>query len=345
MSKSGNSTWQTGDTITAVKLNNIESALAPLYGDGSDGVFNSTGNVTFAVGADDGGPIVKQYSSFTLNAGHTMTVDRRCKGLIILCQGDVTISGTIHMDNLAARVSRDINTVPWSGSVAAVTYPDYTLKTLLNFLIPAGGAGGAGGGVSSGAAGANGGSNCAYGGSGGGGGGCGYSPPALNPTAGNVGAGTGGSGGTAYGASATNGSPGGVGGGGIIIIIAKGNITINAGGTVSANSTGNGGNGGTASASTCAGGGGGGAGNGGNGGNASQPANSYAQGGGGGGGAGGGVILLIYGGVYTNSGAVTVNGGSGGIGGTASGGAGGNYSGANGQAGQVGSIFTVKAVV
>jgi hypothetical protein len=80
------------------------------------------------------------------------------------------------------------------------------------------------------------------------------------------------------------GTAGGDGVGGLLLLIVRGNITIN--GTVSNNGR-NGGNGGlTNNAVQC----------------------------GGGGGSGGGRTIIIYGGTYTNAGSVVVNGGSGGSG-------------------------------
>jgi len=290
------------------------------FGDGSDGAYNSAGNETLA-STTDGDPIVKQYTSFTLNAGHIMTVSNRCKGLVIFCTGDVTINGTISMDNLAARVSA--GTRPWEDR-AVVSYVDTISKCLVTMLVPAGGNGGTGGDQSN--TGGAGGSNCAYGGSGGGGG----AGRGNNGFVGGAGGSTttGGAGGASTGANA--GSPGGAGGGGIIIIIAGGNITIGATGIVKANSTGNGGNGGAGNGSG-SGGGGGGAGNGGTGGAGTT---SSGYGGGGGGGAGGGVVVLLRKGDYTNSGAVQVNG--------SGGGSGASSGGTNGTSGQAGTIITRK---
>ena len=71
------------------------------FGDASDGAFSSSGNVTHTVqnksGSYDGDMVVKQYSSFTLNAGHTMTTDQPCRGMMILVTGNATISGTLSM--------------------------------------------------------------------------------------------------------------------------------------------------------------------------------------------------------------------------------------------------------
>lgn len=103
------------------------------FGTSIDGVFNSTGNVTYNLAADDVYTLVKQYSSFTLNAGHTLTVDKRIKGLIILCGGDVVINGTINTSGKAAQISDPIG---------------HTIQIPLGTIymtIPRGGKGGAGG--------------------------------------------------------------------------------------------------------------------------------------------------------------------------------------------------------
>jgi hypothetical protein len=101
------------------------------FGNGSDGAFNSAGNVTLNVtnknGSFDGDMMVKQYTSFTLNAGHTFTVDQPCRGLVILCAGDVSISGTLSMahkgayadaaDNSTNPNANIITTVPANGLI------------------------------------------------------------------------------------------------------------------------------------------------------------------------------------------------------------------------------------
>ena len=58
-------------------------------------------NVTYTVpnknGSYDGDMVVKQYTSINIDAGDTVTVDQPCRGLMILCQGDCTINGTLSM--------------------------------------------------------------------------------------------------------------------------------------------------------------------------------------------------------------------------------------------------------
>lgn len=78
------------------------AANSTFFGDGSDGTFVSA-NTTYAVGSADGGPVVKQYTGdFTLNNGHTITVDNRCRGLVLFVQGNVTINGNIDLTGKAA---------------------------------------------------------------------------------------------------------------------------------------------------------------------------------------------------------------------------------------------------
>ena len=172
-----------------------------------------------------------------------------------------------------------------------------------------GGGGGGGAGTSPGifGPGAAGGRGTIFAGGGGGGGGNAFPPGAA---AGSVGlleaGGSGGGGNSAGGAGNPAGSGVNSGGAtsGLLILIVRGNITIN--GTVSSNG-GQGGNGAAAPGGT---------------------------GGGGGGGSGGGRIVIIYGGTYSNAGSVVANGGSGGTGGPTPS-VGGNVNGAAGGAGAI----------
>jgi hypothetical protein len=111
------------------------------------------------------------------------------------------------------------------------------------------------------------------------------------------------------------GGGGGAGGGagGHVALIAKDDITINAGATVDASG-----------------------GDGGNGGDSTSGSKNNAGGGGGGGGAGG--MLLIRSKTYTNNGTVQANAGGAGTGGSASGGSGANNAGSNGNAGSAGVV-------
>lgn len=63
-------------------------------------------NVTYTVlnknGSYDGDMVVKQYTSMTINAGDTVTVDQPCRGLFIYVQGNCTINGTLSMKGKGA---------------------------------------------------------------------------------------------------------------------------------------------------------------------------------------------------------------------------------------------------
>jgi hypothetical protein len=81
-------------------------AVGNYYGDGSDGALSTADNVTYTVanknGSYDGDMVIKQYSSLTVNTGHTITTDQPCRGLFIYVSGDCTINGTISMTTKGA---------------------------------------------------------------------------------------------------------------------------------------------------------------------------------------------------------------------------------------------------
>ena len=82
------------------------SAATTYFGDGSDGSLTTSGNVTHTVqnkvGSYDGDMLIKQYTDLTISSGDTMTVDQPCRGMMILCTGDCTITGTLTMNNKGA---------------------------------------------------------------------------------------------------------------------------------------------------------------------------------------------------------------------------------------------------
>lgn len=340
--------------------------LPSFFGDGSDGVFNSASNETIVV-TEHTGIAVKQYTSFTLNAGHAFTVDKACQGLLIYVDGDVLVDG-----NLSMTAKGSYLTEP---SIPAIQ----ALFTDLNRIIPvsdlkggAGGAGGAGGSASFPGGAGGGGRLLAGGFGGGGGGGAIISGSAKNASAGGAilistmrgDATTAGA--YMYSDSETeNGNPAplaqpGCGGGG---------------GVLNTSTLGTGQSGGIGGRGKGAGGGGGGGGYqtdgnlglegqaaggflciiasgsitigatgiveakggaGGKGGNAAATVAQPAHGGGGGGGAGGGILILACAGSYTKNGTLSVAGGAGGAGGSA---AGGGVDGAAGTAGSAGKII------
>ena len=61
------------------------------------------------VGSYDGDMHVKQYTSLTIGAGNTVTVDQPCRGLMIYVQGDCTINGTLSMTARGAYADPTVN--------------------------------------------------------------------------------------------------------------------------------------------------------------------------------------------------------------------------------------------
>lgn len=101
------------------------------FGNQANGNYSSTGNVTFSV--TPGETVVRNYRNFTLNSGHTMTVNNPVRALIIRSWGDIIINGVLNMDYRGGTGARYI-------TIGGVQYD------LL------GGLGGFGGGQSSGGA-------------------------------------------------------------------------------------------------------------------------------------------------------------------------------------------------
>lgn len=102
---------------------------ANYFGDGSDGALTTSGNVTHTVSNTstyDGDMVVKNYTTLTISAGHTMTVNNKCKGLLIFVTGDCTINGTIDMTDKGASYSGTYNNNPISGSGTSIWYPMFT---------------------------------------------------------------------------------------------------------------------------------------------------------------------------------------------------------------------------
>lgn len=319
------------------------------FGTGADGALNTSGNVNLATstGVNDTGLVIRNYTSITINAGHTVTAANRARAMILYCTGNVSISGTLTMSGVgaAASVSADValtravadailtsesaatvfRSVQVGGALGAGGTAGNNVGaaggTITNGTGGGGGGGGNGGGATAaGGAGTAGTALC--GGSGGGGAAAGASGGAGGAATANAGAGGNGAsmitnngGGGGGGA----GNPGGTGGafntagtaGATPAGGGGGLLIIVAGGTVTING------GGVISANGTAGGAGG---------------NGGTNNGSGGGGAGGGRIIILSAGAYTNSGTVQANGGAGGAVGT------GGINGAAGGAGGAGSI-------
>jgi len=66
------------------------------FGDGSDGAAVIASSTSLA-SVQDGDMVVRQYTSLTINAGATLTVSSRCRGLLLYVDGDLTVNGVISM--------------------------------------------------------------------------------------------------------------------------------------------------------------------------------------------------------------------------------------------------------
>ncbi|MBN8460690.1 MAG: hypothetical protein J0M04_22905 [Verrucomicrobia bacterium] len=76
------------------------------WGNGSDGELDTAiaGSQNFG-NTLDGPVVVKQFSSLRIRAGHTVTTQSRCKGLVVYVNGDCTIDGTLSMTARGASVN------------------------------------------------------------------------------------------------------------------------------------------------------------------------------------------------------------------------------------------------
>lgn len=74
----------------------LRNSVSGVFGDGSDGDVTISANTSLA-STEDGDVVVRQYNTLTVDAGATLTVDNRCRGLFIFVKGDCTINGAISM--------------------------------------------------------------------------------------------------------------------------------------------------------------------------------------------------------------------------------------------------------
>lgn len=120
--------------------------MKKFFGDGSDGVLNTTKDIK--ISSDYGGAgdtIVKEYTSITINSGHTLTVSNPCQGLILYSQGDVTINGVLSMTKKAG-IASNAQIPPLLITKFDANNGIKALQTLTNSLkLMTGGAGGNGG--------------------------------------------------------------------------------------------------------------------------------------------------------------------------------------------------------
>lgn len=254
--------------------------LPDIFGDGSDGdlVIKAGETVTLEVPVPHQSVIEKNYASITIEAGGTLTTADYNAGLVLRCQGDCTIHGTIDQSGKA----------PKTNPASAYPYPE-------ELVCGKGGDGGKGG---------NGYENRNTGGSGG-------AAMSARPYGGGYGAGGGGGG------SDSSSLNGGDGGSSNNINLETPDLELFAGGALGSSGNGGNGQNGGGGAGAGAGRDTSGAGPGGTGAGA-QGGNYQNRGSGAGGGAGntgGGVMLLFVGGNFTLDGSIDCSGKAGGNGG------------------------------
>jgi hypothetical protein len=103
------------------------------WGNGSDGVLNTSGDVTLP-STLDGDMVVRNYISLTINAGHTLTVANRCKGLVIYVRGDCTINGTLSMTWRGAHA--DASAAGDSNGTPGLKFPRFTATGADTYTAP-----------------------------------------------------------------------------------------------------------------------------------------------------------------------------------------------------------------
>jgi hypothetical protein len=252
--------------------------LPDIFGDGSDGdlVIKAGETVTLPVAVPHQSVIEKNYASITIEAGGTLTTADYNAGLVLRCQGDCNISGTIDQSGKAPK-----------------TNPDSTYQYPAELVCGAGGNGGAG----------QDGRGNAY--TVGGPGGAGMAARVY-------GGGYGGGGGGGAGVATSGNHNGGAGGSADVTTAYTGNLFIGGAGGVRSYSPGSAGSYGGGGGGSYDDGDGG---DGGNGPGADGISNTGA-GGGGAGNTGGGVVLIYSGGAFNLTGFILCNGKDGGIGAT-----------------------------
>jgi hypothetical protein len=99
------------------------------FGNGSDGALTTSGNVTHNVqntSGYDGDMVVKQYTTLTISAGHTMTTSQACKGMLIYVTGNCTINGTLSMSSKGAYYASTQPANPIDSSTDTIWMPMFT---------------------------------------------------------------------------------------------------------------------------------------------------------------------------------------------------------------------------
>lgn len=82
--------------MTGVSVNDLPYLLNNYFGNGSHGAVTISADTNESISAD-AGPVIKHYTSLTINATKTLTTSNRCKGLLIYVAGDCAINGILSM--------------------------------------------------------------------------------------------------------------------------------------------------------------------------------------------------------------------------------------------------------
>ena len=104
-------------------------SAANYFGDGSDGAVTTSGDLTYTPantsGSYIGDMVVKNYTTFTVSVGDTVTVDNGCSGMLIYCTGNCTINGTITMSQRGTTVNSGFSSNPID-SKSSIWLPMFT---------------------------------------------------------------------------------------------------------------------------------------------------------------------------------------------------------------------------
>ena len=111
-------------------------SLYNYYGTGDDGAKTvaSSENITVT---EDAGPVIKHYTSLTVNASQTFSTSHRCKGFLIYCTGNVVVNGTISMTSKGSRgdpgadlnLFRVVASGTSTGTANQTVFPNEVLRT------------------------------------------------------------------------------------------------------------------------------------------------------------------------------------------------------------------------
>ena len=69
---------------------------ANYFGTGADGDVTISADTELGT-TEDGDILVKNYGNLTIDAAKTLTVDNRCRGLVLFVDGNLVVNGTISM--------------------------------------------------------------------------------------------------------------------------------------------------------------------------------------------------------------------------------------------------------